>query len=116
MASLLAVGETKVSACQKCRCGMSTLYDWLKNPAFVAKIDELRREVVDRAIGRLADLMSGKALDRLIQRLDRTDAETGEVACTLDDVKAAFDLYGGLRSNTELAAKLDKLLERLEGK
>ena len=113
MASCLAIGMTKAEACRKTKVGMSTLFRWLAQPAFVARIDELRREVVDRAIGRLADLMSGKAIDVLTKRLDRTDPETGEVAATLDDVKAAFDLFGGLKSNTELQAKLDKLLAKL---
>jgi hypothetical protein len=113
MAACLAVGMTKADACRKTKVGMSTLYQWLKQPAFRDKIDELRREVVDRAIGRLADLMSGKAIDVLTARLDRTDPDTGEVAASLDDVKAAFDLFGGLKSNTELQAKLDKLLEAM---
>jgi hypothetical protein len=92
---------------------MTTLYTWQKDPAFCAKVDELRNELVDRAVGRLADLMAGKALDVLTARLDRTDAETGAPTAGLDDVKAAFDLFGGLRSNTELKEKLDRLLEKL---
>lgn len=113
MASCLATGMTKVAACEKCKVSMSAVYLWLKQPAFVARIDELRREVVDRAVGRLAELMSGKAIDKLVERLDRVDAETGETAAGLEDIKACFDLFGGLKSNTELQAKLDKLLEQL---
>lgn len=116
-AALLAIGTSRAEVCRKIKCSTATLYDWLKQQSFRDKVDELRNEVVDRAIGRLADLMAGKAIDKLIERLDRTDPDTGVTAATLDDVKAAFDLFGGLKSNTELAAKLDKLLERLgEGK
>jgi hypothetical protein len=113
MAALLASGVTGNEACRRLKVAGSTLVQWRKQAPFLARVEELRREVVDRAIGRLADLMAGKAIDKLIARLDKVNAETGETACTLDDVKCAFDLFGGLKSNTELQAKLDRLLEKL---
>jgi hypothetical protein len=88
---------------------MTTLYTWLKDPAFRAKVDELRNELVDRAVGRLAELMAGQALDALTSRLRRKDAETGELVAGLDDIKAAFELFANLSTVADFKARLEKL-------
>lgn len=113
VAVCLATGKTVASVARECEVGEKTIWVWLRKDKFRERVEELRREMTSRAIGRLSDIMAGKALDVLIARLDKVDDETGQTAATLEDVKAAFDLYGGLRSNQELAEKLDRLAEKL---
>jgi putative insertion element HTH domain-containing protein len=112
-AALLASGSNKAEVCRQCKLSTQTLYNWLKLQQFKDKVKELRDAIVDCAIGRLAVMMSEKCLDKLLERLDRVDEETGQTLATVEDIRLAYDLYGGLRSNVELAAKLDKLMERL---
>jgi hypothetical protein len=112
MAACLAAGKSKVDACRDCRVGMTTVYDWLRLPAFRERIEELRKELTDRAIGRLADLMAGKALDKLNDRLDRTDPETGEASVTLEDIRAAFELSINLQNAADLKARIEDLERR----
>src|SRR5262245_34995841 len=109
----IAVGKTVAATAREVGLNAATIWGWYKQPPFTERIEELRKEITDRAIGRLADLMAGKAVDKLIERLDRVDPETGQTSATLDDIKAAFDLFGGLKSTTDLQAKLDRLLEQL---
>lgn len=108
VAACLAIGRTVNAAARECKVGACTIWRWLKVPEFKGRVDELRKELTDRAIGRLADLMAGKALDVLTKRLDAKD-KTGKTTATLDDVKAAFDLFLSTTNAAELKARLEAL-------
>jgi hypothetical protein len=81
----------------------------MTHSAFRERIAELRRELVDRAIGRLSELMAGQALDVLTQRLEGQDTRTGKPTATLDDVKAAFELFINVTDAADLKARIEQL-------
>jgi hypothetical protein len=111
LAAALAGGRKDAEACRECRVGVTTLRNWrLGNPGFTQRIRELQRELVDRAVARLAELMAGKALDALTERLSRTDPKTGALMVGLDDIKACFEIF----VHTTNAAELKQRLELLE--
>jgi hypothetical protein len=104
LASLLAAGWTHARAARECRVGTTTLYRWLKDPAFRARVAELRTELVDRAIGRLADLMGHRAADTLEMLLG---AKCDTVK--LDSVKAVFELFLQTTNAADLKARIEAL-------
>jgi hypothetical protein len=109
LAACIASGMTDAAACRQCRVGVTTLWTWKKQPAFRERIAELQRELVERAVHRLSDLMAGKALDALTDRLDRTDPETGERVTTLPDICAAFELFINVTNAADLKARIEEL-------
>jgi hypothetical protein len=108
VAACLAAGMTKSRAARECRVGLVTIWTWLKQPVFRERIAELRRELVDGAIGRLADMMSGLALDALRERLEAKD-ENGHPTVTLDDIKATFELFLHTTNAADLKARIEEL-------
>jgi hypothetical protein len=59
VATALAAGRTKAAAARECGVGKVTIWRWLKDPAFRERVAEIRRALLDRAIGRLADVIAG---------------------------------------------------------
>jgi hypothetical protein len=108
VAACLAAGMTKTRAARECRVGLVTIWTWLKQAAFRERLAELRRELVDGAIGRLADLMAGLALDALKRRLEAKD-KAGKPAVTLDDIKATFELFLNTTNAADLKARIEEL-------
>jgi hypothetical protein len=104
VAALLAAGWTHARAARECRLGNTTLYRWLKVPVFRDRIAELRSDLVDRAIGRLADLMGDRAADTLEALLG---AKSDSVK--LDSVKAVFELFLQCTNAAELKARIEAL-------
>lgn len=102
-ASLLASGRTKAETCRLARVGKTTLFRWLKDPTFRERVAELRQEIVDRAVSRLADLMAGKAVDTLTGLLTEKSA-----AVRLDSVKAVFDLFVNVTDATDLRQQVEE--------
>jgi hypothetical protein len=105
VATCLAAGYPVARAARECRVGECTIWGWLKQPAFRERVSELRKELTDRAIGRLADMMAGAAADTLLKLLE---AKSDSVR--LDSVKAVYELF----VNVTNAADLKDRLERLE--
>jgi hypothetical protein len=105
VAACLAAGRTKAAAARECHVGIATVHRWFReSPAFCKRIDELRTELVDRAVGRLADLMAGAAVDRLSGLLG------AESECLqLDAVKAVYELFIGIRNAADLKARIEEL-------
>jgi hypothetical protein len=117
LAVALAAGQRDTEACRVCRVGLTTLRNWrLGNPLFTARVRELRTLMVETAINRLADLMCGKALDALTARLSRVHPETGELVVSLDDIKAAFELYCGVTSASEVQSRLELIEQAVRGR
>ncbi len=113
-AALLAAGHSVAHTARQCDTSTVTIWRWKKSAEFQQRIEEIRTQTTDRAVGRLAEMMAGKALDKLNDRLDRIDPKTKKPAANLDDIKAVFELFGGLKSNLELQQKLDRLLAQME--
>jgi hypothetical protein len=114
IAAAMAAGRIDADICREFKVAVSTLWLWKKQPAFRQRIEELRHQLIDRSIGRLSELMAGKALDVLDKRLDKKD-EDGNCAAGLDDVKAAFELFVGITNAAELKARLEELERRAKG-
>jgi hypothetical protein len=107
----LATGSTVARASRECKVGTATVWGWLRQPAFKARVAELRQELTDRTIGRLADLMAGSAADTLRQLLA---AESDHVK--LDSVKAIFELFVNVTNAAELKARIEALEANQPGK
>jgi hypothetical protein len=104
VALAIASGRTVAAAARESRVACSTLWQWLQQPEFRARVAELRRQVTDRAIGRMADAMAGAALDALLKLLTAKSA-----AIRLDAARSIFDLYVGTVNATELRARVEEL-------
>jgi hypothetical protein len=76
----------------------------MKQPAFRTHVTELRQQMVNRAIGRLADMMAGAAADTLLKLLD---AESDNVR--LDSVKAVYELFVNVSNAADLKARIEAL-------
>jgi hypothetical protein len=104
LAACLASGMRPGEACDHCNVGTTTLWEWKKLPAFTERIAQLRKELVDRAIGRLSEMMAGRAADALLKLL-----ESKSDSVRLDSVKAVFDLFINTSNAAELKARIDAL-------
>ena len=104
VALCLAEGKTNAEAARKCEVGPVTVYRWLKHPAFLLRIEELRRRLVDQAIGRLADMMGGVAADKLLKLLESKN-ETVRLAA----IKLTYDLFIGITNAAELKARIEAI-------
>ena len=88
---------------RECRVGTATIFRWLKQPPFRERIAQLRVELVDRAIGRLADMMAGAAADSLRNLLD-AKSET----VRLDGVKAVYELFVTVSNAADLKERIER--------
>src|SRR5262245_24669273 len=104
VAACLASGYTKVRASRECRVGTTTIDRWMEMPAFRERIADLRKELTDRAIGRLAEMMAGAAADTLAKLLDAASDSV-----RLDTVKAVYDLFVNVTNAAQLKARIEQL-------
>jgi hypothetical protein len=89
---------------RECRVGTTTVWQWLQDPLFRQRIDELRREMLDRALGRLSDMMAGAAADTLLKLLG---AESDSIK--LDSAKAIYELFLHCQNAAELKSRIEAL-------
>jgi hypothetical protein len=104
MASLLAAGRTKAAAAREARVAVVTIYEWLKNPAFRARVEELSHDLWDQAINRLRDMMAGVALDKLKGLLSSENE-----SLRLEAVKVIYEVLMGMTSAADLKARIEAL-------
>ncbi|VTT97979.1 hypothetical protein : Uncharacterized protein OS=Thermodesulfatator indicus (strain DSM 15286 / JCM 11887 / CIR29812) GN=Thein_1510 PE=4 SV=1 [Gemmataceae bacterium] len=104
VASALACGNTIAAASRACKVSQTIIHRWFKQPAFKARVAELRNELTNRAIGRLADMMAGSAADALASLLD-SKSDT----VRLDSVKAVYDLFINVTNAAELKNRIEQL-------
>ncbi|QDU23312.1 hypothetical protein ETAA1_53070 [Urbifossiella limnaea] len=104
VAAALAAGATVARVCRECRVGVQTVYTWKRSPAFNARVAALRRDLTERALGRLSDMMAGAALDRL-QKLFRAKNE----GVQLEAVKTVYELFLQVTSTVELRTRIEEL-------
>jgi hypothetical protein len=107
LALALAGGQTLRAAAAAAGIGERTATRRWADPAFRRRVSELRGDMVQRSLGRMADGMSDAA-DMLRQLLD-----TGTPpAVRLGAARTLLELGAKLRDSVELANKVDEL-ERL---
>ncbi len=105
VALLLATGHTVAAASRECRVGATTIWRWLREDrSFSARVSELRAELTDRAVGRLADLMATTAADALTGLLGAKSE-----AVRLDAVKSVYELFINVTNAAELKARIEQL-------
>ena len=109
LAVALAAGQTVRDAARTAGVAERTAHRRWADPEFRRRVDELRGQMVDRAIGRLAQLAAGKALDVMEACLDRRDPETGELVANRKDVDTVLNNLVNLRNHTELKMAIDDL-------
>jgi hypothetical protein len=107
VAACLAAGQTMAATARECRVGVTTIWVWKKQPPFRERLAELRQELVDCAVGRLADMMAGKAADALAKLL-RAKSE----GVRLDSVKAVYELFVNVTNAADLKARIEQLEAR----
>jgi hypothetical protein len=104
VACCLAAGYAVAKAARECSVGETTIWAWLKQPAFRERVAALRRELVDRAVGRLADLMANDAADALAKLLN---AKSDSVR--LASVRSVFELFVNVTNAAELKDRIEKI-------
>ncbi|MHB1424906.1 MAG: hypothetical protein ACYC3I_17175 [Gemmataceae bacterium] len=106
----LASGQTIREAAQTAGVAERTASRRMSETDFRRRVAELRREMISRAMGRLADGM-GAAADRLRQLLAANSEAVQLGAC-----RALLELSLKLRESVELEQRLDALEEHLQHK
>lgn len=106
VAALLATGRTVAAAAREVGVSTVTIWAWHKLPHFKERVTEYRRELTDRAIARLADMMASTAADTL-QEL----ASNPEVSAStrLDAAKSIYDIFVNVNNAQELQARIEQL-------
>jgi hypothetical protein len=110
-AACLAAGWTQVRTSRECRVASATIQRWKQLPHFRARVAELRQELVDKAIGRLSDLMGHRACD-VLEKLMLAKSD----AIKLESVKTIFDLHANTSAAAGLKDRLAAVEEILKGK
>lgn len=105
VAVLLATGHTVAAASRECKLGTTTVWRWLREDGpFPARVAALRKELTDRAVGRLADMMATSAADSLRGLLGAKSE-----AVRLDAVRAVYDLFINVINAADLKARIEQL-------
>jgi hypothetical protein len=83
----------------------------MKVEAFRDRIAELRKELTERTISRIADLLAGVGCDVIEARLNRVIEKDGQsvMLATIEDVERVASLLVGLKSAGEIQSRLDAL-------
>jgi hypothetical protein len=101
----LAAGASKEDAAAVAGVNRTTLWRWLQEAEFRARVAAERQRLVDRAVGRLADA-SVRAVDVLLEVADDAEAPpSARVAAA----RGVLEIGGRLREEADLGARLDDL-------
>jgi hypothetical protein len=111
VAVCLASGKTLAEACQLCKVGRTTVWEWMRQPAFKERVAELRKQLTDVALGQLTALLTDAArgLSDILKAAD-TPARM-----KLDTIRTIFETYIGMMNNAELRAEIDRIKASLPG-
>lgn len=105
VAVMLAAGRTVAAVSRECKVGPTTIWRWLREEAaFSGRVSELRAELTDRAIGRLADLMATTAADALKGLLGAKSE-----AVRLEAVRSVYELFVNVTNAAELKSRIEQL-------
>jgi hypothetical protein len=104
VAACLASGRTIAATARECRVSTVTIWEWKKQEAFRARVAELRELLIDRAVGRLAEMMAGKAAETLEKLLL---AKSDHIR--LESVRTIFETFIDVKNAAELKARIEAL-------
>jgi len=107
LVTLLASGVTRQQAAQSAGVGERTVYRRLEDPAFRAKIEEARADMLARTSAMLT--AAGAAAAGTLIRLLRAESD----AVKLSAASRVLELGGRLRTDLELEARLAALEAQL---
>jgi transposase-like protein len=111
VALAMASGLSLQDTARQAGVGETTVKRWLRGPALVQRIRELRRELTDRAAGRLADAMT-TAVNTLVDLCVNGETETTRLKAA-DSLLTHGPQLNGL---AELEARLAELDQPLPGR
>lgn len=103
IAAALATGATRAGAAKLAHVSESTVYERLRDPAFRARVDEARAELIQIAAGKALALVTS-ALEALGELLASTNDPV-----RLGAVKASLDYALRLRESADLEARMAAL-------
>jgi hypothetical protein len=109
VALCLAAGKTVRDTAAECKVSERAIGNWLLDPSFTTRVMEVRTELFDKAVGKLADL-SGKAADVLGSLLDCDSVQVRRQTAT-----SILELAPKIRESTELAREVAALKKQLAG-
>jgi hypothetical protein len=109
VALLLASGRTQESAASELQVDPRTIRRWLADPAFTARMNELRGMMLSVALGRLSE-SCGKAADALAGLVDSEDPDVKHRAA-----KAVLELVVKLRDAVTVEERLAEVERQLAG-
>jgi hypothetical protein len=109
LALAVANGKAIAKWAREHEVGVRTAHKWAKDPGFRAKVSELRRRLLDRAIGELARRAAANAAQ--INKL-ATSAESEGVR--LAAARAGISDLIGASQFTQLRAEVEELKQELE--
>ncbi len=101
---------TYTEGCEKAKINKTTLYKWLKEPAFKAELDRQRDEIAAEAFGILSQSLT-KAVETLVDLLDNNDARLKRLAA-----KDVVDFIIRHKENEDLDRRLTEIEKRLAEK
>lgn len=105
----LAGGMSLTTAARRFHLARSTLWTWLRTPLFAARVAELRKQTVDRAMGRMTDLLT---LASKTYRSILMDA-SASAKLKVQVADSVFDRFQGLLSLVELRLEIEKIKGQL---
>lgn len=106
----LVTSPTYTHGCEKAKINKTTLYKWLKDPAFKAELDRQRDEIAAEAFGVLTQSLT-KAVESLVGLLDTGDERTRRL--TANDV---INHFLKRRELVDLEERIERIEERLEAR
>jgi transposase-like protein len=110
VALALAAGASVREAARDCGVGARTVHRWLTDPAFQQRVAELRAQMLDRAVGRLAGATC-QATEVLRGLLNSDDERKA-----LSAARAILESAIKFREALELAQKVDEIRSILKAK
>jgi hypothetical protein len=108
-AAALAGGMTHTAAAKRAGVSDRTIRAWLKVPAFVARVERLRSQMVSVAVGKVSKQLALN-IDRL-SRIARSKDEKAAIAA----MRALLEHWRTLRESGELSDQVRELLARIGG-
>ena len=103
VALALASGESPAEVAANAKISLRTVQRKLANPAFRQLVDELRAELMSRAVGCMADNMT-RAARKLASLLDQ-----GDPAIQLRAARAVLGIGISLRDSVDVSARMREL-------
>lgn len=107
VAVLLAQGRSVKHAATEVGVGERTIYHWMKQPEYVARVDRIKNELVGQAISNLSSNMN-LAADQLVKLVVSDDEKI-----SLGASKTLLEMALKARASEETDKKIRELTDRI---